>query len=155
MWVPEASQSNYATAYSCSLTIIWLMNTILTQEITCPIKNSAYAFLFLLIWFSSWRYLCLDRDICAWTEGADWKRKKIAALSDLGTPFGTPRQNAVWVKLAHVLHSDHKFPSEQMHCPCSLFLFNKMTTTYCSEVQRVVDTLPSWQVCFTLSPHNP
>lgn len=116
-------------------------------------ENSAYAFPFLLIWFSSWRYLCFGRDICAWTEGGDCKRQEDSCA--VRTPFGTPRQNAVWVKLAHVLNSDDKFPSERTHCPCRLFLPNKMATTYCSEVQRAADTLPSGQVCFTLNAHNP
>lgn len=156
MWVQDASQSNYTRAYSCSLTIRQLMNVTLTQTITCPIKKIQ------CVPSHSFESDFPVEDVCALTETFVPERKevtaqgkKIAVLSDLGLPFGTSRQNAVWVKLVHRLSSDHKFPLEHMHCPCRLFLFTKMTATYCSEVQRVADTLSPSQVHLTLHPHNP
>lgn len=40
VWVPDASQSNYATTYSCSPTIRYLMNATWTQEINRPINKA-------------------------------------------------------------------------------------------------------------------
>lgn len=73
----------------------------------------------------------VDRSICAWTERHGCKGKKIAVVSDLGIPPGTPRQKTVWLKLvprrdkAYMLNSDNKFPSEQACCPRRLFLFRR------------------------------
>lgn len=69
-------------------------------ETICPSKKILFTPpQCLVIWFSGWRYLPLDSGIWAWTETCGCKDKEISVLSYPGIPFGTPRLNAVWVKL--------------------------------------------------------